>query len=43
MCVGSLDRLCWKTYSFLKGPLYIAVQVLWGVLYSQWTLQPLGA
>lgn len=32
----SLDGLSWKTYSLLKGPLYIGVEVLWAVVYPQW-------
>lgn len=35
----SLDRLCWKMFGLLKGPLYIGVEVLQAVAYSQWTLQ----
>lgn len=27
-------------YDLLKSPLFIGVEVLWAVAYSQWTLQP---
>lgn len=33
---GSLDKLCWKTYGLLKGPLFIGVEILWAVVPNPW-------